>query len=684
MKRIWTAFIVLLAISVIGSTVSAAAAPYYGYNYTSTGEAVPAPLPYQPVKIIYGGDVAAGAFNNPEDVFVAADQHVYIADTGNNRIVVLDSQWQLVRIMDSFQREGKRDTFNGPKGVFVDKAGHVYVADTNNGRVVELNERDEFVRLVGPPQSEVIRKDFKFLPTKLALDSANRLFVISQGVFDGIVEFDAKREFSGFFGKNPVRFSAADLFWKQISTEAQRKQMELFVPIEFNNLAVDHEQFIYATATENSPTLEKVKRLNPSGINVLRQDGLIPVMGDLRVTKIGSFRGSTTMTSVTVDDNGIYLALDSKRGRVFAYDYDGNLLFQFGQIGDRAGTFRAPVEVEWLGRNIVVLDRALSRITVFKPTRYGSLILDAAAAYYHGKEEEAAHLWGEVNKLNNNLELAHVGIGRSQLEQGQYEPAMASFKLGGERDYYSKAFEGYRKTFMWDNFSYLFIGLIVLIAAFVVGRRFIPRSSAETYGPVRTAFVTTVKPFKMFWELKYEGKGKLWVALTILGLVGFLFVLKAFYSGYLVSRVDMMRMNSLKEFAFIIIPFVVWCVANWSLTTLMDGEGKFREIVIASGYAIMPLLIVYVPQLVFSWGITQQEVAFYTLFETIGMLWFVTLLFVATMTVHQYTPFKTVITMILTVIVIGINIFLALLLFSLIQQLIIFVSTVYEELTLWL
>ncbi|WP_052759734.1 YIP1 family protein [Paenibacillus sp. DMB20] len=684
MKRLWTTFIVLLAISVAGSTASAAAAPYFGYNYSSTGEAVPAPLPYLPVKTIYGGDVSAGAFNNPEDVFVSADRHIYVADTGNNRIVILNGDWQLVRIIDSFRREGKRDAFNGPKGVFVDKDGHLYVADTNHARVVELNERDEFVRLIGPPKSDVIRKDFKFVPTKLALDHAKRLFVISQGVFDGIVEFDAKGGFTGFFGKNPVRFTAAELFWKQISTEAQRQQMALFVPIEFNNLAIDGEQFIYATATENSLSMEQVKRLNPSGIDVLRQDGPMPVMGDLRVTKMGSFRGSSTMTSITVDDNGVYLALDSKRGRIFAYDHDGNLLFQFGQIGDRAGTFRAPVEVEWLGRNVVVLDRALNRLTLFKPTRYGSLLLDAAASYYHGKEEEAARLWGEVNKLNNNLELAHVGIGRSHLEQGEYETAMASFKLGDSRTYYSKAFEGYRKTFLWNNFTYLFVGLAALAAIIAASRRWMPRTATDDYGPVRTAFVTTVRPFKMFWELKYEGKGKLWMALSIVGLAGFLFVLKAFYSGYIVSEPEIDEMNSLKELAFIVIPFFVWCIANWFLTTLMDGEGKFREIVIASGYAMMPLLIVYVPQLALSWVITRQEFAFYALLETVGMLWFVGLLFAATMTVHQYTPFKTVITMILTVIVIGIIIFLALLLFSLIQQLAIFASTVYQELTLWL
>ncbi|MFD0712738.1 YIP1 family protein [Paenibacillus sp. GCM10027626] len=683
MKRIWLPLLVMLVLALAVPPL-AAAAPYYGYHYSSYGEAVPAPLPYMPDKVIYGAATAAGAFNNPEDLFVGPDKRVYIADTGNNRIVVLDENWRLVRVIDTFKHEGRDDAFNKPQGVFVDKKRHVYVADTQNGRIVELDGQGKLVRIVGRPESEAIRPDFKFLPTKLALDSAGRLFAVSQGVFDGIVEFDANGAFSGFFGKNPVRFSAADLFWKQIATDAQRRQMALYVPTEFNNLAVDAEQFVYATATDNRVSDDMVKRLNPSGINVLRHDGMIPIMGDLRFPSFGSLRGSSTLTSIDVNADQIYLALDSKRGRTFAYDYDGNLLFQFGQLGDKAGNFRAPADAAWFGRDILVLDRALSRLTLFKPTRYGSLVLDAASAYYNGKEEEAARLWGEVIKLNGNLELAYIGIGKAQLEEGNYEAAMASFKLGDSRPYYSKAFAGHRKAFLWNNFTWLFAGLAAVLAALMLGRRLAPKRAADddNYGPVRTALLAAVRPFKLFWELKYEGKGRLWVALTIVALAGFVFVLRAFYSGYLVSGGQWGQISSVKEFSFIVIPFFIWCVANWSLTTLMDGEGTFREIVVASGYAMLPLLLASALQLVLGWIITSQELSFYSLLGTIGLLWFAGLLFAATLTVHQYTPLKTVVTMILTVVVIAIIVFLALLVLSLIQQLVVFISTAYQELSL--
>jgi tetratricopeptide (TPR) repeat protein len=547
---------------------------------------------------------------------------------------------------------------------------------------LELTNDGNFIREIGPPKSDVLRADFKFLPMKLAVDSAKRLFVVSKGNFEGIVEFDAAGNFTGFFGKNRVTFNATDFFWKQIATETQRKQMELYIPIEFNNLDIDKEGFVYATASDNRKSSDMVKRLNPSGADVLRRDGKFGPVGDMIQFYKTSISGSSTMVAIAVNDDGIYSVLDSKRGRIFTYDDDGNLLFQFGQLGDKIGTFRTPVEVEWSGRNMLVLDKGMNRITVFEPTRYGDVLLDAATYYYHGKEEEATKMWQEALKLNNNLELAYLGIGKSYLEQGKYKEAMQSFEIAQDRGYYSKAFERYRKSVMWNHFTLITLVLVALIATAIIVRRFIPKKSPDDYGVVQNAIYLTVRPFKMFWELKYEGKGRIWLSLTIVGSVCFVYILKGLYTGFIVSGNRAVSMNIIIEIAYILVPFFVWCLANWSLTTLMDGEGKFKEIVLVSGYAMTPLVLIHFPLLVLSWVITTQEVAFYMLFDSIAMLWFLGLLFAGTLTVHQYTVTKTVITMALSIFVIGIIIFLALLFFSLVQQLVTLFLTLYQEISL--
>ncbi|WP_141503071.1 Yip1 family protein [Paenibacillus luteus] len=189
-------------------------------------------------------------------------------------------------------------------------------------------------------------------------------------------------------------------------------------------------------------------------------------------------------------------------------------------------------------------------------------------------------------------------------------------------------------------------------------------------------------PFDGFWDLKYENKGKLRIALAILFGVTVMMILKRQYSGYVVNFNYPLDLNSIDELKYIVLPFLLWCVANWSLTTLMDGEGKFKEIVIATGYAMLPLILVYLPNLLLSNVISLREASFYYLLESAATLWFVWLLFIGTMTVHQYTVMKTIMTMLLTVVVMGVIIFLGLLFFSLIQQIIGFVYTIYLELSL--
>lgn len=112
-----------------------------------------------------------------------------------------------------------------------------------------------------------------------------------------------------------------------------------------------------------------------------------------------------------------------------------------------------------------------------------------------------------------------------------------------------------------------------------------------------------------------------------------------------------------------------------------DGrEGKFKEIVLATGYSLIPVILIYAPMIVISRFMVQEETAFYYLFNSIAFFWFVLLLFIGMMTVHQYTVIRTIITMVLTLIVMGIIVFLGALVFSMLQQLYEFGYNIYREL----
>ena len=189
-----------------------------------------------------------------------------------------------------------------------------------------------------------------------------------------------------------------------------------------------------------------------------------------------------------------------------------------------------------------------------------------------------------------------------------------------------------------------------------------------------------VHPFDSFWDMKYEGKGKLRVTLTILLLVVISMILKDQFAGFLVNYNDPRHLNSITQLLTIVFPFFLWCLSNWAITTLMDGEGKFKEIMMATGYALVPIVIIYTPMIIASRFMAEEETAFYYLMMSVASIWFVALLFVGIMTVHQYTVLKTAVTMLLTVVVMGIIVFLGTLVLSMLQQITEFFVNIYREL----
>ncbi|MFE4714310.1 MULTISPECIES: Yip1 family protein [unclassified Paenibacillus] len=197
----------------------------------------------------------------------------------------------------------------------------------------------------------------------------------------------------------------------------------------------------------------------------------------------------------------------------------------------------------------------------------------------------------------------------------------------------------------------------------------------------KTPFYVLLHPFQGFWDLKYENKGRLRVALSMLLLLTVATILLRQYAGFVVNFNYPYDLNSINELQYIVLPFFLWCVANWSLTTLMDGEGKFKDIVMATGYALLPLILMRFGNVLISNIITTRESAFYYMIDSLSVLWFVWLLFIGTMTVHQYTVLKTIVTMVLTLVVMGIIMFLGLLFFSLLQEMIGFVVSIYNEIS---
>ena len=208
--------------------------------------------------------------------------------------------------------------------------------------------------------------------------------------------------------------------------------------------------------------------MNAKGENIIKVSEEKPYpQGDLwtNETGFGIPTGKSKFIAVDVNDFGAYVCLDSTRNRVFCYNEDHSLLFVFGGPGDREGYFRNPVDVIFVGENILVLDSLAQSLEIFSPTKYGSALMNAVKYQYLYDYEIAAKYWEEALSYNHNLTLAYSGVGRMLLRSGEYEEAMEYLKMGDDRKYYDKAYEKVRTMTLRE---YFVPGILVVLGLIAV------------------------------------------------------------------------------------------------------------------------------------------------------------------------------------------------------------------------
>lgn len=468
-NKILCALLAVTFLSLSFKEAGVAAEPFESYSYNYWGDAVAEPYPY-----LYGATITpkGTAFSFAEDLFYYNDQ-IYVADTGNSRVLILDLEGNVEKEIKAAKNDD--DSFNKPEGVFVTPEGHLYVADSANGRIVEFDESLKFIREITRPDTTLIAGNVEFKPTRVVVDKSGRIYTICYGINMGLVEFDKYGEFQGFMGAAEVNVSMFRYIWKNyFATDAQQLRMKTIIPTEYSNIFVDGENFIYSTISnlsENDHAAHKdaIRRLNPTGTDVLRRLSNNPIEGDLEWRD----GGYSSFTDVAATEYGCYFVLDNANGKIFTYDYDGNNLFVFGKKGIREGNVQNPssLVINADASSVYVLDMVLGSIIRFDITEYGENVLNALSLNSKGDSEGSNRAWREVLKANANCELAYIGLGKTYLDTGDYKAAMNYFKLGNSKKYYSKAFYYYRKELMesWFSRAMFIIGAVILIVLIIRG-----------------------------------------------------------------------------------------------------------------------------------------------------------------------------------------------------------------------
>ena len=740
-----------LVILLFGAIPVSASESYDTYIYSSQGDVLYSPAAYSPIYPVVNGSYmqlerykdayiaravrylegtgvanaeaeAEKAFSttlkNPSDIATDSEGNVYVSDTDNNRVIILDYAYKFKGAIDYFSSTTTDfDRLKGPQGLFIYE-DYIYVCDSGNSRIVIFNRSDySFYKIIERPETALLGEG-AYTPKACAVDKYGRVYIVASTCNEGIIVLASDNgEFTGFIGAQKVSLSVLEIFWRRFQSAEERAGSKQFVPTTFNNITVDEDGFIYGTitftdatdlenqrksVTSKSSAYSPVKKLNSGGKEIMNRNGFFDCGGEVAIT-LGSMSVDSTSTStvggvssiadVAVGPEGSWSIIDNKRSRVYTYSSDGILLHAFGSKGVTLGTLKSLVAVTYHDSRLLLLDKTDNSFTVFERTSYGDLLIEALAQENQNLYDQAEVIWTEILQRNNNFDSAYIGIGKAIYRNAQteedYERAMEFFKAAHETRYYSDAYAQLRTKWISKYFIFLVLGviaaLVIVVKIFGKAKKFNTRVALKVgkktyWEELMYAFHLVFHPFDGFWDIKHERRGSVRAAATFVGLTILAFYYQSIGRGYIFDPYEG-GSSILIQIISILIPVILWTTANWCLTTLFDGEGSFKDVFIAVGYSLAPMPALLVVSTLLQNFMTLDEGAIATMIVAFGWIWVAFLVFFGMLVTHDYSLNKNVITTLGTIVCICVIMFVAVLFSSLIAKMVQFVSSIVTELS---
>ena len=722
MKKLISVISLCFAFLMIAAIPASAYSSYQTYTYDIDGNPLSSPDAYTPLDQRIDSSIMglSTTLSNVNDMVVDDNKNIYLADTGNNRIVVLDPFFKVKFTISSFNNNGISDSLKEPKGVFPTKE-RIYVCDTGNSRVVVFDLEGNFLYVIAAPESNLFASTDLYTPIALvvsATQNGDKLFIVSETTTQGIIVMKETGEFESFIGAQKVEISLWTWLWRKFQTDDQRSTSSDIISDPYVNIAISDDDMLYAisgvdtgnienviTSKDKSGDYAPVKLLNQKGDEIMRRNGFWPpvgeidykevvaddsyeITGNLDEAKENGLGLPSTLVDVASGPQKTWTTVDQTRSRIYTYDYDGNLLFAFGDKGSQVGNMQRITAVDYQDdETMLVFDGDTNSITVFKITDYGKILMQALEHQNDYKYDLAVNDWREILKRNTNFDAAYIGIGTALARQGKYEEAIEYYKSAYDTDNYSTAYTIVRKNFIE---KWIFLILIVAVVFIIALSKFFSyagkvNKAAATAGGQRTfkeelLFGTHLifHPFDGFWDLKFEKRGSVRASIVYIALTVFAFFFQSLAQGYLFNTRGEYS-TIFDQLVGVLLPLMLFVVANWCVTTLFDGEGSLKDIFKAVSYSLVPVPFIIVITTIASNWVTANEKDIVTLISTISFIWMGMLIVFGVMTTHKYSLGKNIITLVATIIGMVFIMFIGVLFSTLLGKVIGFISNIIVE-----
>ena len=692
MKKILSLCVILFMLVSLPLSVSAQTNEiiYDTYIYGNSeefgdGEPIAIPSVFQTENVIESGDLNVGTFSDISDIFCDGE-FIYICDTGNDRVLILDKDLKNKGEISDFDNAGIADSLSGPSGVY-SNGERILICDSLNQRMLLFAASDfSLIKIIDKPDIDILEDNtgnYIYTPKKAVFDNAGRFYVIADGVNQGIIRLDKDGKFITFIGAPTVVPNLGEMIWRKFATKEQKKRLQQFVPTEYDSLLIDKDGFIYATSKTSSK--EAFVRLNSKGDNILPQ---ISYYGDASQSSYDS-EVKPYFVDIAVDDNENCYLLDSRQGKVYVYGKDGTMLYAFGGNSLQKGAFQSASAIEYFNNHLYITDQNKNTITVLKMTEFGKKIHNAKRLYDENDYDGAYSAYAEVKEYCSSYLPATVAMSYIDIQNGNIGNALNKLKQIHDHENYSEIFESLRNKFIREWIIWVIVGAAILLIAVLILKKLIVKKNwlmkirnNDTYKKYKYSNYVMMHPFDGFWDLKHEKKGNLKSSFILLAVFTVFYGIRAQYSGYVVTKTISNESNAIFECFTILLPLAFWVISNWCFTTLMDGKGTIKDIFIATCYALKPYIVFSIPLFIMSHVLVADEAMFYTVLNAVSLIWMLGLMFFGMITIHDYSLSKGILTAILTIVGILLIIFILLLVISISQNVVDYFFNIYKEITL--
>jgi len=631
--------VLLLALGItseVNMTTASAASPYKTYTvdgYGSTQET-------QTAYIAEGTIIGFGneKFKGPNDMTITDDGTIYVADTGNSRVLIGNTEGKLIRKIG----EG---TLVKPMGIFVTDEKHVFVADHDAEAVFEFDEYGNLLNKYGRPTSPLYGEGIKYQPLKVVVNDAGIMFVVCESNTNGIVEISPLDggTFLGYFGTNYAATSMQDIIMRAILTKEQRAKMVSNIPSTPDNLAIDEKGLIYTVTRGDENTT--LKRLNIAGVNMLQS-----------AKNMGVYDEAPAAVAVGNHDN-VYVV--SQVGYIYEYNDNGEPIFIFG--GNDDGTQRVglsslvtSIQVD-KNDNIYTLDSDKAQIQIYSPSEFTQKLHNALYLYSKGKYSKAREPLQQVLDMNSLFDYANKAMGRCYFQEEDYDQALNYAKLAVDTDGYSDAFWETRNVWLKKNIVPA-LGIILLLYIIYKVIQILDKKKNILAGPrgglnrlKENTFVSNFCYSKYFmrhpidgsYGIAREGRAS-WLAPTAILLIFTIeFVVNKYLCGFLQKTVREGRYELASDIGMIAIAIVALTACNYLVCTINEGEGTVKKIYTYFCYSLLPYIVFTPVNFVLSHILTNNEQFLITLVTDLIYIWVVVLVVLGIKEVNNYTGKET-------------------------------------------